>query len=122
MKKLLMFPVFHLLLKPLIKRNYRLRKAGKAHDTWYWADALAFKYGYTVPNRDDKAETLDRLIILNNGKWQRITSGWFDAENIAMLEVDVVKMRVFVRSRDFIYSIDEWNSRVAKLGFEIQKF
>ena len=48
MKKLLMFPVFHLLLKPLIKRNYKLRKAGLAPDEWYWADALAVRYGYFV--------------------------------------------------------------------------
>jgi hypothetical protein len=48
MKKLLLFPVFHLLLKPLIKRNYKLRKAGKVPDAWCWADALAARYGYFV--------------------------------------------------------------------------
>jgi hypothetical protein len=48
MKKLLMFPMFYLLLKPLIKRNCKLRKAGLAPDAWYWADALAARYGYFV--------------------------------------------------------------------------
>lgn len=53
-KRALMFPVFHLILKPLIKRNYRLRKQsaisgdGKHPDVWYWADLLAVEYGYFV--------------------------------------------------------------------------
>ncbi len=52
--KILMFLPFHLILKPLIKRNYRLRFKsamngdGKHPDEWYWADSLAVKYGYFV--------------------------------------------------------------------------
>lgn len=33
------------MLQPLIARNYRLRKAGKTADQWYWADKLALKWG-----------------------------------------------------------------------------
>lgn len=46
--KALMFPVFHLLLKPLILINYKQRKAGLKPDEWYWADQLAVKFGYFV--------------------------------------------------------------------------
>jgi len=46
--KIVIFPVFHLLLRPLIKRNYRLREQGLVADEWYWADRLAVKYGYFV--------------------------------------------------------------------------
>ena len=52
--RVFMFPVFHLILKPLIKRNYRLRAQsamngdGKHPDKWYWADSLAVEYGYFV--------------------------------------------------------------------------
>jgi hypothetical protein len=53
-ERVVMFPVFHLILKPLIRRNYRLRELsaisgdGKYPDKWYWADSLAIKYGYYV--------------------------------------------------------------------------
>lgn len=40
--------IFHLYLKPLIKRNYRLRKMGVLPDEWYWADRLAAEWGYYV--------------------------------------------------------------------------
>jgi hypothetical protein len=49
-----MFIFFHLCLKFLIKRNYRLRAESalngdnKHPDKWYWADLLAVKYGYFV--------------------------------------------------------------------------
>lgn len=52
--RVVMFPVFHLLLKPMIKRNYKARKEsatngdGKYQDEWYWADKIAAKYGYFV--------------------------------------------------------------------------
>lgn len=42
MKKL----IFVLVLRPLIERNYRLRQEGKKPDEWYWADALAVRWGY----------------------------------------------------------------------------
>lgn len=70
----------------------------------------------------DRNQTLDHLIKVNNGKWVRFDSSVIDTLNTAMFDADHVRMRIFVRNRDFIYSIDEWNSRVAKLGFEIQKF
>ena len=53
-KRILMFPLFHLILKPLIKRNYTVRhwsaiNENSAHpDHWYWADELAIRYGYSV--------------------------------------------------------------------------
>ena len=53
-KRILMWPIFHLILKPLIKRNYRLRyqsavnQDGKYPDEWYWADEIAVKYGYFI--------------------------------------------------------------------------
>ena len=56
-KALFMWPVFHLILKPLIKRNYRLREEssikgdGKYPDQWYWADKLAISYGYAVSGK-----------------------------------------------------------------------
>ena len=59
-----MYPVFHLWLKHLIKRNYRMRAVsaicreykippctpdGKSYeDKWYWADYISSKYGYNV--------------------------------------------------------------------------
>jgi len=46
--RILMFLPFHLILKPLIKRNYRLRMEGKLPDEWYWADKIAVKFGYFV--------------------------------------------------------------------------
>ena len=52
--RIIMFPVFHLILKPLIRRNYRLRELsaisgdGKYPDEWYWADLLAMNFGYHV--------------------------------------------------------------------------
>lgn len=42
------FLIFHLILKPLIKRNYRLRLYGKLPDEWFWADTFAVKWGYSV--------------------------------------------------------------------------
>ena len=48
MKRILFWPVFHLLLKPLIKRNYRLRMLGEVADEWYWADSLSANLGYFV--------------------------------------------------------------------------
>ena len=51
---LVMFIFFHLCLKFLIKRNYRLRRESalngdnKYPDEWYWADLLAVKHGYFV--------------------------------------------------------------------------
>ena len=39
---------FHYVLKPLIKRNYRLRRAGLLPDEWYWAARIAAKMGYYV--------------------------------------------------------------------------
>ena len=54
MMRIIIWPVFHLILKPLIKRNYKLRRKsaltgdGKHPDRWYWADTLAVKYGYFV--------------------------------------------------------------------------
>lgn len=53
-KRVVMFPVFHLILKPLILRNYKLRELsaisgdGKYPDEWYWADKIAAKCGYFV--------------------------------------------------------------------------
>jgi len=60
----LMYPVFHLWLKHLIKRNYRMREVsaicrehgiptctpdGKDYkDEWYWADYISSKYGCYV--------------------------------------------------------------------------
>lgn len=52
--KVLMFIPFHLVLKPLIRRNYRLRALSAAYgdgrypDVWYWADVLAMNSGYSV--------------------------------------------------------------------------
>lgn len=54
MLKALMYLPFHLVLKPLIKRNYRLRYDSaingdnKHPDEWYWADKIAAYFGYFV--------------------------------------------------------------------------
>jgi len=56
--KILMFFPFHLVLKPLIKRNYKNRALsalngdGKYPDEWYWADEVACCYGYFVNGGD----------------------------------------------------------------------
>lgn len=43
------FLIFWLYLRPLIKENYRLRMAGELPDEWFWADHLAYTWGYYVP-------------------------------------------------------------------------
>ena len=54
MRAILMFLPFWLVLRPLIKWNYRQRFEsamtgdGKHPDVWYWADTMAVKYGYFV--------------------------------------------------------------------------
>lgn len=40
--------IFYHVLRPLIKRNYRMREAGLLPDEWYWADRLALSWGYTL--------------------------------------------------------------------------
>ena len=39
------FVLCWLLLRPLVKRNYRLRAEGKLPDEMYWADRLMFRLG-----------------------------------------------------------------------------
>lgn len=72
--KILFFPIFHIVLKPLILRNYLLREIsaisrslgiapqtpnGKDYpDEWYWADTLAAKYGYFVDTCNLKESNL----------------------------------------------------------------
>jgi hypothetical protein len=46
--KALMFLPFHLVLKGLIIKNYRMRQQGLLPDEWYWADSLACRFGYFV--------------------------------------------------------------------------
>jgi len=52
--KIGMFLSFHLILKPLIRRNYELRRRsaingdGKYPDVWYWADIIAVEWGYFI--------------------------------------------------------------------------
>jgi len=52
--RIIMFLPFYLILKPLIKRNYKLRRKSaisedsKYPDVWYWADIIAVEYGYFV--------------------------------------------------------------------------
>ena len=38
--------IFHLILRPLILRDYRLREQGLRPDRWYWADLLAIRMGF----------------------------------------------------------------------------
>lgn len=33
-----------LFLGPLVARNYRMRREGRAPDEWYWADVLMLKW------------------------------------------------------------------------------
>lgn len=46
--RMLSAPLFYLVLRPLIVRNYRLRAEGKLPDEWYWADRLACHLGWFV--------------------------------------------------------------------------
>ena len=54
MRHWLMLIPFYLVLRPLIKRNYKQRfnsamtGDGKYPDVWYWADTLAVKYRWFV--------------------------------------------------------------------------
>ena len=41
--------IYRFMLSPLIRRNYRLRNSGVLPDEWYWADALALRWGYFGP-------------------------------------------------------------------------
>lgn len=40
--------IFVLILRPLIRRDYRLRAEGRRPDRWRWADALAASWGFLV--------------------------------------------------------------------------
>lgn len=42
--------IFIVVLRPLIRRNYRLRYEGRLPDRWYWADLVALRWGYFVEN------------------------------------------------------------------------
>ena len=44
-RRALRYMVAMLILRPLIKRDYRLRAAGLRPDRWYWAEALACSWG-----------------------------------------------------------------------------
>jgi len=46
MIKSLSAPLYYLVLRPLIKRNYKLRAEGVIPDKWYWADEVSIKLGY----------------------------------------------------------------------------
>lgn len=39
--------IFYVFLRQLIMVNYWLREHDYAEDKWFWADALAFSWGYT---------------------------------------------------------------------------
>ena len=45
-KRVVMWPVFKLILEPLILRDYKKRAYGLKPDKFYWADELAVMYGY----------------------------------------------------------------------------
>jgi len=66
-KKVLMFPVFYLVLRPLISRNYRLRREGNLPDEWYWADVLAIRYGYAITS----LRPFDFIKIPKSLKWPK---------------------------------------------------
>jgi hypothetical protein len=38
-------PIFWMILRPLILRNYAMRAQGLLADEWYWADRLALSWG-----------------------------------------------------------------------------
>lgn len=38
--------IYHLYLKPLIRRNLKQRELGELPDEWYWADLKAIDWGY----------------------------------------------------------------------------
>lgn len=40
--------MFCLVLRPIIRRDYRLRAEGKRPDAFHWADSLALRWGYSV--------------------------------------------------------------------------
>lgn len=40
--------IFRRRLRPLITENYRARIVGEIPDEWFWADALALRWGMTV--------------------------------------------------------------------------
>lgn len=49
--------IFHLILSPLIRANYWLRFHRFAPDKWFWADALALSWGYSVKFREAVAKS-----------------------------------------------------------------
>ena len=53
--------VWHLVLKPLIVRNYRLRALGRLPDEWYWVDEVACKWGYAIRPDSWLVRWIDRL-------------------------------------------------------------
>jgi len=40
------FLIAHLILYPLVNRNFRLRSQGKLPDKWYWVDIKLAEWGY----------------------------------------------------------------------------
>lgn len=45
-KKFITYPLYKLILEPLIKKNYHKRKEGKLPDKWHWADELGVRFGH----------------------------------------------------------------------------
>lgn len=41
LKRILIWPIYMLVLRPLINHNYKLREQGKLPDEFYWADEIA---------------------------------------------------------------------------------
>lgn len=52
MTKLGKWLIWIVILKPLILANYWLRKQKYIADEWFWADWIAFTWGYSVDPKD----------------------------------------------------------------------
>ena len=44
--------IVNYILAPLIRRDLRLRAAGKRPDRWYWADLLAIRLRFIVDGKE----------------------------------------------------------------------
>ena len=58
--------IFYLVLRPLIVRNYRLRRESILQDEWYWADKIAVRYGYYVS--DTAFQIMARKVLIDKDR------------------------------------------------------
>ncbi len=45
--------IFYMFVRPLIRRNYKLRIRHKKSDKWYWLDKMTLGWGFSVMEQSE---------------------------------------------------------------------